>query len=274
MHTLLKLTLAASLVLAAACTSSTGFDQGVDETAALSDELSGGLPVGTTLVTTASLNLRSGASTSKSILDVMPPGSTVKTLDASPVNGFYHVSYGGSTGYAYGAYLTKASNNGGGGGGGGSAGDPVTRALTWVNAHTPYCGGTNGGHDYICGGTCSRPHEPWDNYRSDCSGLVSYAWGLPAPGHTTGDFAPYDTSVSTTIPGASLQAGDAVNVDEGGNHHVMLFWHWVDKPNGVASFIEEGSCGTVAKTITFHFVVSGSRLDFSDGRHFYAIRKK
>jgi cell wall-associated NlpC family hydrolase len=269
MHTAFKLALAASMVLATACTSSAGWDQGVDETAALSDELSGGQPVGTTLVTTANLNLRSGPSTSNAILDVMPAGSTVKTLDASPQNGFYHVSYGGTAGYAYGAYLTLQSSGGGGG-----SGDAVTRALTWVSAQTPYCGGTNGGHDYICGGTCSRPHESWDNYRSDCSGLVSYAWGLAAPGRTTGGFAPYDNAVSTTIPGSTLQAGDAVNVDEGGHHHVMLFWHWVDKPNGVASFIEEGNCGGVAKTITFHFVVSGSRLDFSDGRHFYAIRKK
>jgi hypothetical protein len=54
----------------------------------------------------------------------------------------------------------------------------------------PYCGGVNGGTDYICGGTCYRSGAgntaQWNVYRTDCSGLVSWAWGVPGPGWTTG----------------------------------------------------------------------------------------
>ena len=274
MNLALKLSFAVALSLTAACTASSPADN-VDESASMSDELSGGLPVGTQLVTTAALNLRSGPSTSKAVIDVMSPGSTVKTLDAQPVGGFYHVSFQGTSGYASGAYLAKTGGSSGGGGGGNSGGgSAVTRAMSWVSAQVPYCGGTNGGHDAICGGTCYRPHETWDNYRSDCSGLVSYAWGLAAPGQTTGGFAPYDTSVSYVIQASDLGPGDAVNVNEGGQHHIMLFWHWINRSTGTAAFIEEGNCGQVAKTASFNFSISGSRLNFSDGRHFYAIRHR
>src|SRR3954463_16145287 len=56
--------------------------------------------------------------------------------------------------------------------------DVMSRAQTWVDLQVPYCGGVNGGTDYICGGTCQRPHAAWDNFRTDCSGFVSWAWQI------------------------------------------------------------------------------------------------
>jgi uncharacterized protein YraI len=55
--------------------------------------------------TTADLNLRAAASLSSAVLLVMPAGASVETL-GSPEDGFYPVSYGGTRGYAYGAYLS------------------------------------------------------------------------------------------------------------------------------------------------------------------------
>ena len=58
--------------------------------------------------TTADLNLRSGPSLSNSVILVMPWGSRVNTLGPYQ-NGFYQVTYNGSTGWAYGSYLSISS---------------------------------------------------------------------------------------------------------------------------------------------------------------------
>jgi D-alanyl-D-alanine carboxypeptidase len=54
--------------------------------------------------TTAALNLRAEASTSAKVLLVMPSGAKVRLLDGY-ANGFRKVSYNGTTGWAYTAYL-------------------------------------------------------------------------------------------------------------------------------------------------------------------------
>jgi zinc D-Ala-D-Ala carboxypeptidase len=50
------------------------------------------------------LNLRDGPSANDSILDVIPAGAKV-TLTGNGRNGFVSVSYGGTDGWAYGAYV-------------------------------------------------------------------------------------------------------------------------------------------------------------------------
>ena len=59
----------------------------------------------TATVNATSLNLRSGPSTSYGILTTMPPGATV-TIVQGPSNGWYRVTYQGTTGWASGAYLS------------------------------------------------------------------------------------------------------------------------------------------------------------------------
>jgi hypothetical protein len=118
----------------------------------------------------------------------------------------------------------------------------VARAQEWVDAKLPYCQAPNHEHDddAACASTCTRPDNPeWDPYRSDCSGLVSWAWGLPAPGHTTATLAPFDTSVSHAISASDLQPGDAINND----HHAMIFASWITK-NTQARFLEEPACSS------------------------------
>jgi hypothetical protein len=151
----------------------------------------------------------------------------------------------------------------------------LTRARLWIDADMPYCGGPNGGDDVICGGTCTRTgtakSSEWDDYRSDCSGFVSWSWGLAAPGETTRTLAPYETKVSTLITVDELEAGDALN----GAGHVMLFGGWADKAAGKATILQESRCGTnAAEKISVFKVIDTTTLQISDGRKFRPIRYK
>jgi hypothetical protein len=144
-----------------------------------------------------------------------------------------------------------------------STGDVVARAREWVNVQMPYCGGPNGGADVLCGGTCVRTgasaNAAWDAYRSDCSGLVSYAWGLPAPGRITSTLP----AVSQEISGWDLEPGDILN----NSYHVVLFSGWVNRDAGTARVIHEPDCGRVASEVTVQLGLgSGSYVTlWSDG---------
>ena len=104
----------ASLVtaLAVALSGCLAATEGDDELIAMPDEmtddmeggLSGSLQVGSTLIATANVNLRASASTSGTILDVVPIGSSVIVKLAAPKNGFYNVELDGVTGWSSGKY--------------------------------------------------------------------------------------------------------------------------------------------------------------------------
>jgi hypothetical protein len=109
--TMKQLVLAAMLSLGCAVASESEI-RGVDEEAEderAAEALTGDIAVGTSLTTIADLNLRSSASTSGSILRVMPEGSTVSVVQATPSNGFYKVKYSGTIGWSSGKYLRTAS---------------------------------------------------------------------------------------------------------------------------------------------------------------------
>ncbi|MBX3190273.1 MAG: hypothetical protein KF819_24955 [Labilithrix sp.] len=156
------------------------------------------------------------------------------------------------------------------------------RARLWIDAKMPYCGGPNGGKDLICGGTCERTGRAkkaeWDDYRTDCSGFVSWAWELPPPGRTTRTLAPTDTSVSAVITIADLLPGDALN----GGGHAMIFGGWADAESTAigtertALILQESRCGTTAheKTMEFKIADATTLQVIADGRKFRAIRFK
>jgi hypothetical protein len=84
-----------------------------------------------------------------------------------------------------------------------------------------------------------RPAAPWDNFRSDCSGFVSWAWQImddPTTATYVSDRA--GPNGWTTIPIDSLRAGDALVTDG----HMKLFSHFVGS-NGV-DILEEFSAAT------------------------------
>jgi murein DD-endopeptidase MepM/ murein hydrolase activator NlpD len=82
-----------------------GADENIDRT---EGAISGSIKVGATLIATANVNLRTGPSTSKSILHVVANGSKVTVVSGTPQNGFYKVKHNGTVGWSYGQYYKKA----------------------------------------------------------------------------------------------------------------------------------------------------------------------
>ncbi len=155
-----------------------------------------------------------------------------------------------------------------------TAAEAVSRAGEWADAKLQYCQAPNHQRDYddACSTYCNRTDNPaWDPYRSDCSGLVSWSWILPAPGRVTWQFAPFMNDISHAIPAASLQPGDAVN----NSHHIMLFTGWT-VPGSRGTFIEEPGCSTsitYAHRFTSDVSVSGNAIYVGYNRmNFTAIR--
>jgi acylphosphatase len=146
----------------------------------------------------------------------------------------------------------------------------VSRAQEWVNAGLHYC---QSAYEAVDGDNacwawegashrCRREsNEAWNKYRSDCSGFVTFAWGLPPVGdggYVTGDFAPFDNSFSHAIAPDDLQPGDALNLVT--NEHIVLFVAWIDKGHS-ARFMEEPGC-SASEPYAHEFT---SDVTFKDG---------
>jgi hypothetical protein len=161
----------------------------------------------------------------------------------------------------------------------------VSRGMQWVDAKLHYCQAARGAVDYdsSCWAwegpshRCDREsNAAWNAYRSDCSGFVTWAWGLPPVGdggYVTSDFAPYDNAFSHTIPGIDLQPGDALNKTP--DEHIILFKQWVSHGHS-AVFMEEPGCSVstpYAHEFTSNVSINGSEVyvDY-EGATFYAIR--
>lgn len=153
----------------------------------------------------------------------------------------------------------------------------VARAREWSDAGLLYCGSVAGVYDASCKYVCDRQKNPaWDAYRSDCSGLVSWAWGLPPPGPSTQGFAPYGGTQSFVIAPADLQPGDALNdrtkqADGSLHHHIMLFAGWASP--GVARIIQESNCGKPASEKLQTAQIVGDRVQVGPNLY-YPVRYK
>jgi hypothetical protein len=157
----------------------------------------------------------------------------------------------------------------------------------WVNAKLHYCQAAYGMVDYdsSCWAwegpshVCARQsNAAWNAYRSDCSGFITWAWGLPPVGdggYVTSDFAPFATGFSQVIQASELLPGDAANKTAGG--HIVLFRQWVT-PGSEAVFLEEPGCSSsepYAHEFTSAVTLSGSSIYIAyEGESFTAIRWK
>jgi len=152
------------------------------------------------------------------------------------------------------------------------ASEVIARGQAWVDAQVPYCQAVNHGWDAACGKTCERTgaaaNPEWDPYRSDCSGFVSWAWGLPPPGLVVTGLA--NSSVSTPIDAVDLAPGDALYAAD--KSHIILFAGWVT-PHSKMHIMHEGDCGKVAEAKDWGVSsVSGSTVYFSWGGTYVATR--
>ncbi|HPB97154.1 MAG TPA: VCBS repeat-containing protein, partial [Polyangiaceae bacterium] len=117
----------------------------------------------------------------------------------------------------------------------------LRRAQAWVDDPNSW---------YSWDATYTDPTTGVCCYRPDCSGMVSAAWGLPHPGHTTYSFAPgpWDDGVSYVISASQLKPGDALNYPgnpSAGSGHIMLYVSG-NFNSGYVEVMEEYSYGHTA----------------------------
>ena len=91
-----------------ACTGSPGDDGdgAADDSSAAESALTGTVAIGTELVTTTSVNLREGPSTSRPVVRTLAKGTAAVTVNrTSPEGKFFNVRVDGTEGWVHGAYL-------------------------------------------------------------------------------------------------------------------------------------------------------------------------
>ncbi|MCB9611810.1 MAG: SH3 domain-containing protein [Sandaracinus sp.] len=218
------------------------FLDGVDAAFAVS----GSVSVGSTLRTTANLNLRSGASTSNRVVLTMPSGSTVTVVSGTPSNGsWYNVRFGSTTGWAHGGYMTKVSSGSTGGSTGSTGGvsgtgrDRIISIARSGVGFSYYWGGgawdPNGATSSnrgSCSGSCPNCRHS-GSYGADCSGYVAKAWQVPSSNtDIRRNTHPYSTanfiSTSSSYPWrrinrSNVARGDALVYRSGGAGHIVLY---------------------------------------------------
>lgn len=211
----------------------------IDERASTADGLATDLPIGSTLQTTANLNLRTGADTSYPVRLVIPQGATVVTVNrTSPDGAFYNVRYNGVTGWSHGGYLllVQATPPTTPPGGTGSRADALARARSgvgfsyWWGHGRWQPGGLSSSNAGSCTGNCPNCSHSGGN-GADCSGFVAKVWQVPASNaDATEDSHPYSTvsfngsnSQWRTVSRGAVQPGDALVYNTNGAGHVFIY---------------------------------------------------
>ncbi len=194
-------------------------------------------PAGTSLETTADLNLRTGPSTSHSIIETMPEGSIVTVVDPNPQNGWYKVNHNGNVGWSSGKYLQAAAAGGGDGGGSGSVRDQaIDRAKAgmgfsyWWGHGRFRPEGPTSSNAGSCSGSCPNCSHS-GSYGGDCSGFAAKVWQVPSSNDDlTVDSHPYSTATFvgsssswSTISRDSILRGDAMVYNENGAGHIFIY---------------------------------------------------
>jgi hypothetical protein len=116
----------------------------------------------------------------------------------------------------------------------------IARAQTWLEPKTPY--DMNGRRD---------------GYRTDCSGYVSMAWGLPID--TNGGLTTVGLSkISHEIAKDELLPGDIlldITGNDGFARHVVMFAGWAndERTDYVGYETADSAGGTVTRTIPFPY---------------------
>jgi hypothetical protein len=102
----------------------------------------------------------------------------------------------------------------------------VARAKEWVDAGVPY-----------------DQNALRDGYRTDCSGLASFAWQIRNPNGSPSspDGVSLATQYGTKIPFDNLSPGDIVdNLRYGDDGHLVIFVRWIEKGLTFEAYEENG----------------------------------
>lgn len=216
---------------------------GNEDTATMSSELSGGVAIGSTLKTTSSLNLRTGAGMDFRVRLVIPQGATVTTINRSTPDGsWYNIRYNGIEGWAHGGYLTLVSSP--------SPTQPTTPTTPVSSARDQAINRAKGavGFGYrwgkgrwipngvtssnkgVCTGSCPNCTYRGE-YGADCSGFVAKVWTVPSSNNVmTTESHPYSTwdfnranSQWSVVSRSSLKKADALVYNDGSAGHVLIY---------------------------------------------------
>jgi hypothetical protein len=235
-----------AMVLAACGEQPSNGDPGDDSPSQPAGEASTSDPVtagAQATVTASELNLRTGPSTSDSIILAMPNGAVVDVLGQS--GNWDNVRYNGTVGWCFAGYLSAltmpSGGNGGGGNSGGNSGPPVTSGNPAVDQAMALAA-SGLGFSYHWGAGCWDPSSTSygacygscpncshsGTWGADCSGYVAKVWQVPGPSDTTECAHPYSSSTFydqplhwSDVPRSNVQRGDAF-VHHG---HIFLFDH-------------------------------------------------
>lgn len=250
MNTTLKVTMLGAALALVGCAGAVGesatdgeFLESAEEFGTLSSELSSGVAIGSTLRTTANLNLRTGPSLGERVRLVIPRGATVTTVNVSqPRGGWYNVKYNGVIGWSYGSYLTLVSQPSSGGttSGGTTSTSARTAAIArgksgvgfsywWGHGRWIPNGATSSTKGY-CSGSCPNCSHS-GSYGADCSGFVGKVWQVPSTNSDPRvDQHPYSTvsfvgsnSQWRTVSRGSVKPGDALVYNQNGAGHIFLY---------------------------------------------------
>lgn len=249
---------------------------GAEETGTLSSELSSGVALGSTLRTTANLNLRTSGALSAQVRLVIPSGATVTTVNATqPSGGWYNVKYNGVTGWSYGTYLnlvsqpstpgTPTPSSTGRDGAISRAQSGVGFSYWWGHGRWIPSGATSSSIGSCTGNCPSCTHS--GSYGADCSGYVGKIWEVPSSNtDPQSDSHPYSTisfngsnAQWSTIDRAALKSADALVYNVNGSGHIFIYesgdgWGsiWAYEARGCAYGIVHNlrTAGTAFKAIT------------------------
>ncbi|WP_143253935.1 NlpC/P60 family protein [Amycolatopsis keratiniphila] len=121
----------------------------------------------------------------------------------------------------------------------------IERAKSWLDPPVPY--------------SQEKLHEnKYGIYRTDCSGFVSMAWGIPgAPSNKHGGLDTIGLAqVGFEVAKRRLRAGDALLCIEGTRltRHVTLFADWADRRCSTYWAFEQcGGTGTVYRRVVYPY---------------------
>ncbi|MEP7126235.1 MAG: SH3 domain-containing protein [Byssovorax sp.] len=213
---------------------------GAAETVGANDDaISGDVAVGSILVATTDVNLRSSPSTSAKILHVVPNGATVELTASAPSNGFYKVKHSGVVGWSFGKYYSVKSSGGNNpppppasdarANALARAADAVGYSYWWGHGRfssTAPTSATKGS----CSGSCpSCSHK--GQFGGDCSGLAAKVWQVPSTNDVLSDDQhPYstvdfdkDSSKWSTVSRGSVLPADAMVYNSSGHGHIFVY---------------------------------------------------
>ncbi|MDP3505946.1 MAG: SH3 domain-containing protein [Myxococcales bacterium] len=214
--------------------------QGANEdTATISSELTGGVAIGSTLKTTASLNLRTGAGMGFRVRLVIPQGARVTSINRSTPDGsWYNVRYNGIEGWVHGGYLTLVSAPSQPSTPSTSSGrdQAIARAKSGVGFGYRWGkgrwipNGVTSANKGVCTGSCPNCTYRGE-YGADCSGYAAKVWTVPSSNNVmTVESHPYSTwnfnaanSQWSTVSRSSLKKADALVYNDGRAGHIVIY---------------------------------------------------